>query len=286
VANLVESVRRKHDSGFVRVVSIPEPISLTHTRNYAARLSKFEILVFLDDDAIIENGFLNEIAKFYEDHKEAGAVGANVLSIDTRTLSVPYVALAEVFGLTRPTKNRCDILPTMENTFAYPLVSSIVADWLPGCAFSVRTDNCLQVGFDENLKRYSFKEDVDFSIRLKKHLEKRNLEVYIDSAARVTHLQTQAFRITGASICVMKESYTWYLFFKDLYYPTGSITRRMYVLLRFCWSRMGRTALKLVEAISCREPQILLLSLISSAVVLDNLRKLVGLDVSYVHDWI
>lgn len=286
VTIVVNNIRTLHHSNLVKIVSVPKPLSLTHTRNYGVAISKFAVLLFLDDDTVVEDGLLAELTKFYTTHGDAGAVGVNVLSVDSRTLYLPYLALAKLFGLTQPTKNECNFLPTTENTFAFPLTRAIFANWLSGCAFSVRRDNCLKIRFDENLQRYSFKEDMDFSFRLKRYLKTVQQEVYLDPNAKVTHLQAEGFRITGVAMHILKEEYTWYLFFKDIYYAENSITKQMYYLAFFLWSRIGRIAVKTLEAIRYGEPQILLLSVKASLIALCDLSKIAALDVSHVSKWL
>ncbi|MEM2145809.1 MAG: glycosyltransferase [Candidatus Jordarchaeaceae archaeon] len=279
---IVEKISQKYNSKLVNIIRVPGPSSLTFTRNYAARIAKFPILLFLDDDAIIEKNFITEIAKFYSYCKDAGAVGGNVLSIDKRTLYTPYIVVAKIFGFTRPTENRFDILLTTENTFAYPFTRCVEAGWLSGCAFSVPVDKYIRIKSDEKLKRYSFKEDIDFSLRLKRYLRKENLKMYVIPTAKVRHLQAKGSRMTGFPLYLMKESYTWYIFYKDIYFVAASFKGKISSLAFFLWSRVGKMALKTAEALCERNPSIILYYTKSFIAVLYNLRKILSLNISFV----
>lgn len=270
----------------VRFLEVPEPFALTRTRNFAARTAKGKVLVFLDDDTVVSEGFLGNLYDFYVSHEDAGAVGSNVQSVDCRTLSLPYIAFAKVFGLTRPTRDKCDFLASTENTFAFPLTRPICGGWLSGCGFSFWRSNFGSVRFDEKLSRYSFKEDLDFSFRLRRALKRKQKEMYVVPEVRVEHLQASGFRVTGTAISVMKEYYSWYLFFKDFFYLEDAVGRKLFNLFFFFWSRLGKLTLKVAEAVRYQQPSILLSSLQSLVVSLGHLRKIMLLDVGYVNKWL
>ncbi|GAH36595.1 unnamed protein product, partial [marine sediment metagenome] len=67
--------------------------------------------------------------------------------------------------------------------------------------------------FDEKLKRYSLKEDVDLSYRISKSHPK---SLYITPYAKVTHNVSQEGRLPKRVRSEMQEIYTLYFFYKNI----------------------------------------------------------------------
>jgi GT2 family glycosyltransferase len=105
----------------------------------------------------------------------------------------------------------------------------IGCQWLSGCNQSYRRVVFRDFVFDENVKRYSFGEDVDFSYRIYKTSPGSLL---MTPNARLTHRMTLASRAPSYNLTCLRSIYQNYFFFKD-------VGRTTTTGLLFEWSRTG-----------------------------------------------
>ena len=128
-------------------------ISVSKARNLGALKSTADILIFIDDDVVLGNNFVQNHLKNYIDETIDG-VGGQVLNNDDPQ-PMPIIA-KELFAFPY-------------GYMHFPTSSSIsaVTQTLVGTNFSIRRNLYLAIGgFDENL---CYAEDMDFSFRLQGH---------------------------------------------------------------------------------------------------------------------
>jgi len=137
-------------------------------RNIGVENSKGDIVLFLDSDVVLEKNFIEEVLRVFKERPDAIGVAGYITNI--RIERGLKGALRNLFGLVfrthyRYPADRCRLLE-------YPgtLTRVIECEWLSGSASAYRRDIFKEFKFDENLKGYSYMEDVLFShLIFKKH---------------------------------------------------------------------------------------------------------------------
>lgn len=128
-----------------------EQPSLTIARNRGIRIATGEIIVFIDDDVLIQSDFLKHHVETYKDDSVGGVMGVNYP--DTQT---PFSSLARElydFHKTPYVPRKGEILPVTHGR---------------GCNFSFRREVLFEAGlFDEYFQGSANHEDFDMSVRVR-----------------------------------------------------------------------------------------------------------------------
>jgi GT2 family glycosyltransferase len=201
---------------------VATPPGLTRQRNAGLARVAGDVVVFLDDDARVDQGAFDVIARAYEDPGVVGATGRVVEPSSHRV------------GGQRSQVRRLLAVRQREGTFTtfgYPrriVDGSRPADveFMPGCFMSARTSTAREVGFDEGLPGYALAEDEDFSYRVSRLGRIRYLPeavVHHDNSG-FGHRDRRAF---GRAVLVNRH----YLFRKN--FPQTVSARGGFVLLVF-----------------------------------------------------
>ena len=163
---------------------------LTRQRNFALRSVETDLLVFFDDDVVLEADCLSEME---ETHRR---FGAGVVGVGA--------AMENDFKEPRPLwrmRRRLGIIPTLQpgrytrSGFSIPwgyLGASLEpadGDWLPGCGMMWRTETVAELRFHEPFEGYAQGEDLDFSLRAR-----RKGRLVLAPTARLQHLCDPAGR--------------------------------------------------------------------------------------------
>jgi GT2 family glycosyltransferase len=161
-------------------------------RNYAALASVGDILLFLDDDILLEPDLIAAHLKNYDD-PEVGGVGGFYLE---------------------PGEQPTDVFPAhyfRKHTgwvyFPHNYIHRMASGLFPSCNGSIRRELLFQVGgFDENYIRTHL-DDTDLSCRLKQ----AGATIVHDPGARAFHLKEPAGgrRPSGTNQFVIADSATW-----------------------------------------------------------------------------
>jgi len=117
----------------------------------------------------------------------------------------------------------------------HPLNKISKCEWLAGSNQSYRAYILHKFKFDENLKRYSWMEDVDLSYTVYKHYKGG---LYITPYARLIHNVSSRARMPERSLIYMKEVHSIYLFFKHF----DSTPKNVLILI---WSKLMFLFLKI-----------------------------------------
>jgi glycosyltransferase involved in cell wall biosynthesis len=178
-------------AGFVGVLRFPcrylhtTNASAAQQRNLGADLVKSDLILFLDDDVVLEPGFFSGILAVFR--SDASGVVAGVSgTITNQVYSDPK-------GLNRFLLGLC--LGRFRGSFAGrilgPAVNFLPADgaaevqgveWLPSTCTAFRRDIFLEYRFERTFQGYSFAEDVHLSTRIA-----RNYRLMNTTRARVFH---------------------------------------------------------------------------------------------------
>jgi len=215
--------------------------SLTAARNLASRLSSGDIVLFLDDDVILEADYFREILRVYETNPNALGVQGYIVPEQSRRV---HDFLHRLFFWYHLERNGCRVLPSISATYPLMLDKVIPCQLLSGANHSYRRHVLEEFQYDERLIKYSDGEDLEHSYRV---FRRYPGSLFITPFARLVHNTSMQGRALGREIVYMREVYGLYLFFK-LFDPT------LKNKLIYFWSRVGRLAFTLARAVVKRPP--------------------------------
>jgi GT2 family glycosyltransferase len=162
------------DEGDVRVLRSRVNLGFGGGCNWAARHATGDYLVFLNDDATVEEGWLQGLVDTIESDQRVGAVGSVVLTPGRNLEEAGRVVWSD--GVSHPVGSNL-----AQAKAQLPPVREV--DYCSGCSLLVRRSAWETVGgFDD---RYfpAYYEDVDLSLSLRV----RGWSVVCSSASRVVH---------------------------------------------------------------------------------------------------
>ncbi|PKM92336.1 MAG: hypothetical protein CVU81_00995 [Euryarchaeota archaeon HGW-Euryarchaeota-1] len=139
---------------------------LTFQRNIGIKNSSGDIIFFFDDDVILENDFIKEILKIFENDpdKKIGGVMGNITNITRHKQSRIDSYLHNIFFLSNYGGGK--FKPSGFATWVHGCDKIKNTEFLSGCDMAFRRKVLNEFKFDENLKNYCYMEDVDFSYRV------------------------------------------------------------------------------------------------------------------------
>lgn len=253
---------------------------LPAARNLGVKVSEGDVLLFLDDDVLLEKGVVEALAEFLERKPLAMAVQPLILpehrSLDNKGFTKKFEkALQRVFMLTFSEENKFEVRRSGASIFPYPLTNEINVRRLSGCCCYKRmVFNILS--FDANLKRWAFMEDLDFSYRVYKRYPR---SLYIIPQARVIHSESEEARLPEKLNICMGTIYWFYVFFKD--FLKGSMLN----LVAFLWALTGNAVACVGGLILKRKPKLewwnLIYLLGAYAIAFRNLKNILMLQLEF-----
>jgi GT2 family glycosyltransferase len=189
---------------------------LAAARNVGVRKSKGDLILFLDDDTLAPRGLLSRIAQFFKGNQKAYGVQPRIVyrSRKARDKNLLLDNLIKVQEKIRLNFQDYGLNKVYYNTSLRLNCKAIPAARLQGCCHCYRKEVFEHMKFDENLKRYSFGEDLDFSYRLGKHADNA---LYVLNDAWVYHRESTKGRLGKKHLVFMRTVYSFYIFFKNFY---------------------------------------------------------------------
>ena len=198
----------------VRRIHLPRS-SLPHARNVGAKLSRGEIVLFLDDDVVLEGDYLVNIINTYLRYPNAmGVQGFITNRVNENNPLARFNILKFIWWLLQRGYYEVDThrqLVSMFEILPYRLTRTIIRESFSGTNMSFRREVFRHLEFDERLKKYALGEDKDFSYRLHKLFPG---SLYQTPQARLVHLEASTGRLTSKEFETMKQVYHLYLFYK------------------------------------------------------------------------
>ena len=211
--------------------------SLTVARNIGVSLAQGEIVSFLDDDVVLDKDYFREAKNFFDQHKTAlGMCGRPIGNLyEKNKWKFAFAqALGKIFFLGF-NEDKGRVLPSLGVTS--PMSGQIVSsEWISG-ASSYKLEIMKEFFYDENLKKYSWSEDVDFSYRV---FKKYPGTLFFNPKVKYFHKLSKAGRTIGKERASMEEIYNLYLFYKLI--PQNSKNKIIYI-----WARIGTIVYKLLK---------------------------------------
>ena len=207
--------------------------SLTAARNLGSSLSSGDVVLFLDDDTIVDQNYIREILNVYETTPKAvGVMGYIPRHRDSRLRN----GFFRFFFLSHSVRDGCRVLPSLNTTYPSILGKIMPCQRLSGVS-SYRRHVLQEFQFDETLIKYSDGEDVDFSSQV---FQGYPGLLFITPFAKYANTTSAEGRAVPRERVYMREVYSLYLFFK--LFDTTAKNRLIYL-----WSRIGWLALALAR---------------------------------------
>lgn len=184
---------------------------LVASRNLGIDQAKGDIILFLDDDVLLEPDYLAALMAVYE-ADVTGKVGG-VEGALRQEYAPGVLAFLRFFwldgkkpGVILP--SGCGVL-TRQGDFDQP----IAVEWLSGCDMSYRREVFADLRFDGRLSEvgYAWADDRDFSFRVSKRWQ-----LIATPAARLVHRKEPSGRIDTYKMGFIETNYFWRFFAKNM----------------------------------------------------------------------
>jgi GT2 family glycosyltransferase len=243
-------------------------ISISKARNIGARESKGEIVVFLDDDVVLDDNYFREILRVFRDNPNALGVQGLILN---NQYSAFWNAVKKVFYYWHAETDRCRMLPSGKTTYALAPKKVITCEWLFGLNVAYRKEVFREFSFNEKLLGYSLGEDKEFSYKIHK---KYSGSLFLTPFARAYHYPPLSKNTSKQKIYIITA------------YPVGFFLNNIEQTLKnkiiFLWSEMGRIVLSIIWSLPNATN---IKHIIASYVdVLRNLERVKREDYSFMFD--
>jgi GT2 family glycosyltransferase len=213
--------------------------SVSVVRNLGALQAKEAIILFLDDDVVIDKNYAEEILKTYEEYPNA--IGVQGLITNIPMSSKMLIILNKIFFGNYIEPNQCRILPSGNTTYPYPQLKKVVnCQWFTGCNQSYQRSIFDTQVFDEKLKRLSSREDMDFSYKI---FKRRPDSLYLNPNAKLRHDYSLASSLPDHLLIYNRTITCFYFFYKH-------IEQKLSNKLIFIWCNIGRIVINTVKNIS------------------------------------
>lgn len=146
-------------------------VSAARQRNLGAEQVSTDLVLFLDDDVVLEADFVEEIVRAFADdtEKRVGGVGGTMANMVYKEPSgINRLLLGVCLGRLRGTYAGQVVGPAVNFIPADPPKTIQQVDWLPSTACAYRTTVFRSKRFGDSFEGYSFAEDLHLSTRVAK----------------------------------------------------------------------------------------------------------------------
>ena len=233
-SGLKEILEEKLKNSNIEFIYIKSKPGLAYQRNLGIKENKNDLVLFLDDDIILEDTFIEEIKKVVENDKAAavGAVTAKITNV--KKLGVVSTIIRKIFCLSENGKG--EVKKSWANNSFMKLNKISEIQWLPSGCTAYRREVFEHEIFDNNLFGYSYMEDFDISYRIGKRFK-----LIYNPFAKCVHNHQSSFSTRLKS----KEKQNMYM--KNYQYLFKKNMPQTFTY-KFChyWSYLGRIIVGLI----------------------------------------
>jgi GT2 family glycosyltransferase len=216
-----------------RVALRSSPPGLPRQRNLGARATTGSVVVYLDDDVVLDTGYLAAIARVYEDDRAGriGGVGGAQVPDPTPREGLLRRAACRLFLL--DTYGRGVVKRSGRPDHAFSPRSRMEVEVLSGCNMAYRREVLESLTFDERLDGYALGEDLQFSYRVS-----RRWKLVLTPDAQLDHRHAGEGRPLRDDYQAMAV-FNRYLFFRE------HVARGPVDWMAYAWSSAGELLLLL-----------------------------------------
>jgi GT2 family glycosyltransferase len=215
------------------VVSIAAAPGLPRQRNIGARAATGSLVVYLDDDVVLEPGYLAAIARTFEADAPKQIGGAGGAQIPDPTPREGFLRRAACRLFLLETYGRGIVKRSGYPDYVFSPRSRMEVEFLSGCNMAYRREVLDALSFDERLSGYALGEDLQFSYRVS-----RRWKLVLVPDARLQHRHAGGGRPVGDDHQAMAV-YNRYLFFRE------HVARGVFDWVAYAWSSIGAMLLNL-----------------------------------------
>lgn len=194
ICNLIKD---KYGTKDIHYFRNPTGNNISGAKNYGIKKAKGDIVLFFDDDLVLDKNYVEQILKVYKHHPEAVGVQGYIKN----TGKPLYYRFTEKMIVTS----------WGFNTYPLDIKKTIPCEWMSGGNSSYKKEIFNSFKFDEKLKKYSFKEDVALSYAV---FKKHKGGLFITPKALATHNHAAEGRLADKELIYTKTKNTFYFFFK------------------------------------------------------------------------
>lgn len=175
--------------------------SLTLARNIGARASKYDTILFSDDDILVNEDSIAVLSEAMANKAVALVAGVDIAENGVHgNPSKPGLArdvAGLLLGMKKPwRKDGYVVHANMRGRYPMPVSERVSTEWAMGYFFCVRRSLMERWGvwFDEEMQRYAYAEDLDFSLRYCARARNEGLECVLEPRVYVHHLASNEWR--------------------------------------------------------------------------------------------
>lgn len=200
---------------------------LTVSRNIGITLVQGEIIIFLDDDVILESDYILNICRVFQNDasQEIGGVGG-LITNSTQLKSIFRNPSKIFYRGIKPNGKSVQLTP-MGAYLLHPIIDRSDVECLSGCNMAYRKKVFNEFQFDEGLSDYALGEDFDFSYRVG-----RKYRLIIEPNAKLIHKESPISRTVGYQLGKMQTANRRYQYYKNLH-------KGLFPWLRLQWALLG-----------------------------------------------
>lgn len=237
--NVEKTLMNKYDRDIITYYYMDTPSS-TKARNKGIELAKCDIIVFSDDDVIVDEFCLANINNIFHNETEVGLIAAiDELTNNSNTLK-PFSIFSYLFLLKKVCREKGYVIKSVFGRYPQNIKSRINTEWAMGFFFAVRKELLIKfnIKWDENLVSYAYAEDFDFSYSFYKKGKEYGVKFIIEPSVKVKHLVSKEWRISPFKNTLFYIINREYLSYKHFKFYSRIMTK---------WSNFGIFLLRLVK---------------------------------------
>lgn len=208
---------------------------LPSARNLGVELSRGDIILFLDDDTLLDKNVVGTLVDFLRENPKVIGVQPKISSLSKNKedgLARKFErAVYKALMLTYQEDNRLIVRRSGMSIFPNDLTRIISAQRLSGCCCCYKRSIFNVLRFDTNLKLWAFMEDLDFSYRVYK---KSPHSLYVIPHAKIIHKSSRKARLPKKVNIYLITIYWFYIFFKTI------LNSSILNLIAFLWGLVGK----------------------------------------------
>ncbi len=212
----------------VRYVHNPGRPSLTRARNHGIEQTAGDVVCFFDSDAVVAPDYIERALAVLA--ADSSAMAVRGIEDGEEAMSLAYRAYRWLFcqPITGGNVIRIGFPPTFTR-YPVDLAAVTTSDSMRGSNMVVRREVFVKVRFEPHMERYSFFEDIDFALALRRHFPDG---IRCDPAMRIQHDREEGGRIPDADRFLMLYAHKHFLAYK--HYRVGPVRA-----LKLWWSDIG-----------------------------------------------